>query len=158
MKIWCHLLLPVLQKFVESRSGKPEIGWWLQICNHIGGGSGPSYLSGWITVFSVFDNKKRWRGDDTKIRRFKEIVSKWPIIDTDDLNVGLVSCPVVINETETTFIASVCDVEVSDGTIKPLSCWDIFEKPPDLTPDENPNIVPTKDGPFSTGEGSCACG
>jgi hypothetical protein len=59
---WRDLLKPVLVRFVRSF----DEGWaesaegrdfWQRIVHHEGGGSGPSYLSGWITAFCAFNDK-----------------------------------------------------------------------------------------------------
>jgi hypothetical protein len=46
MKQWSKLLLPILDKFVDSAKGKVDKEWWNRIAHYEGGGSGPSYLSG----------------------------------------------------------------------------------------------------------------
>ncbi|RHY00746.1 hypothetical protein DYB36_013022 [Aphanomyces astaci] len=54
---WQHMLEPVLDQFVAAANNTPDVGFWRRICHAVGGGSGPSYLSGWITLFSVFNDQ-----------------------------------------------------------------------------------------------------
>ncbi|RHY94447.1 hypothetical protein DYB35_006054 [Aphanomyces astaci] len=60
---WQHMLEPVLDQFVAAANNTPDVGFWRRICHAVGGGSGPSYLSGWITLFSVFNDQGEWMGD-----------------------------------------------------------------------------------------------
>eukprot|EP00286_Rhodomonas_abbreviata_P024369 CAMPEP_0181314180 /NCGR_PEP_ID=MMETSP1101-20121128/14671_1 /TAXON_ID=46948 /ORGANISM="Rhodomonas abbreviata, Strain Caron Lab Isolate" /LENGTH=969 /DNA_ID=CAMNT_0023421237 /DNA_START=41 /DNA_END=2947 /DNA_ORIENTATION=+ len=62
MSAWLKLLRPICDNLVGSAEGKPKVAFWDQICCHLGGGSGPRYLSGWITAFSVFSTNGRWQG------------------------------------------------------------------------------------------------
>ncbi|KAG8627705.1 hypothetical protein KVT40_003578 [Elsinoe batatas] len=52
------LLRPVLRRFVASFDTKPAVDvhdFWTKIA-HMTGGSGPYYLSGWLTAFCFWDN------------------------------------------------------------------------------------------------------
>ncbi|RQM28653.1 hypothetical protein B5M09_006076 [Aphanomyces astaci] len=60
---WQRMLEPVLDQFVAAANNTPDVGFWRRICHAVGGGSGPSYLSGWITLFSVFNDQGEWMGD-----------------------------------------------------------------------------------------------
>lgn len=62
MALWHKKLIPVLEKFVETSQGKPDLEWWNSICAIQGGGSGPRYLEGWITAFTVFKDDGEWVG------------------------------------------------------------------------------------------------
>jgi len=57
---WAKLLKPVLSQFVRAFD-KPDLkdnrDFWQKIAHYSGGGSGPRYLSGWITAFCFFDDK-----------------------------------------------------------------------------------------------------
>ena len=55
-----RLLKPVLQRFVRSfdePEGEEVVTFWGQIAHHARGGSGPSYYSGWITAFCLWDKE-----------------------------------------------------------------------------------------------------
>ncbi len=57
---WAGLLPPVLARFVaafEKPDASANLDFWQRIAHHEGGGSGPRYLSGWITAFCFFDDK-----------------------------------------------------------------------------------------------------
>jgi hypothetical protein len=63
MSKWLKLLRPIMEKLVNSAQDNVDLHFWDTVCSHKGGGSGPSYLSGWITSFSVFDKDGKWQGD-----------------------------------------------------------------------------------------------
>jgi Domain of unknown function (DUF4419) len=45
----------------NSKEDKKEmIEFWNKMACYYGGGSGPTYLSGWITVFCPWDNEGKW--------------------------------------------------------------------------------------------------
>lgn len=46
---------------MESGVG-PNKDFWGSICHYKVGGSGPSYLGGWVSAFGVFDVKGKWQG------------------------------------------------------------------------------------------------
>jgi len=114
MSKWHKLLCPVLDQFVASAKGNPDLAFWDRICCHEGGGSGPSYLSGWITVFACFTAKGNWQGDVHQglrsgthslwssvlgsEREKSGTTNSWPRIDTSYLPVGAVSVPVLVDD------------------------------------------------------------
>ncbi|KAF4618562.1 hypothetical protein D9613_009791 [Agrocybe pediades] len=59
---WANLLRPVLRRFVAAFDGEPDIDFWGKVCHHHNMGSGPTYLSGWITAFCVWSNDGKWMG------------------------------------------------------------------------------------------------
>ena len=61
MSVWLGYLNPIAAQLVASARGQPDLQFWDTICHRSGGGSGPDYLCGWITAFSVFDNNEEGR-------------------------------------------------------------------------------------------------
>jgi hypothetical protein len=67
---WYHLLRPVLSRFVRAfdvadfASSDENASFWQRVAHVLDGGSGPVYLSGWITAFCAFSDKGRWMGND----------------------------------------------------------------------------------------------
>ncbi|KAF3937879.1 hypothetical protein ABW19_dt0208505 [Dactylella cylindrospora] len=55
---FAKLLRPILRRFVMSFT-QPESkeikDFWQEVIHHLSGGSGPSYISGWITAFCFWD-------------------------------------------------------------------------------------------------------
>ncbi|KAL0479116.1 hypothetical protein AKO1_007970 [Acrasis kona] len=128
LKKWSDLLFPVLDKLVEARKGNPDKEWWNRIANKKGGGSGPRYLSGWITTFCVFDNDGNWRGD----KKIGGTSSEWPIINMNDIQRGFVTVPITVNDNGTEYktemyaghmTSKILDDEVS---IEPSLGWALF--------------------------------
>lgn len=117
MAKWTEFLFSVIDNIIESVKGKPNVEWWEKICHHESGGSGPSYLSGWITVFSVFSTTPteigKWqvRTVDNCTRQQKNMLSyisnklgfsndknSYPILDTNDVSCGYATVPLTIND------------------------------------------------------------
>merc|ERR1711920_1137436 len=84
-----------------------NLDFWDKICSHVGGGSGPSYLSGWITAFAVFTAKGQWQGSRkaVRVRGQGTVEGEWPFIDTQDIPVGSVSVPVLVDDNGTQYEA-----------------------------------------------------
>jgi len=65
LQMWSLLLDRVLENFVEVKSGGPvNTAFWDNLArhdHHVEGCTRATTLSGWITVFSVFDTKGRWQ-------------------------------------------------------------------------------------------------
>jgi hypothetical protein len=61
---WYHVLKPVLGRFVKAfddPEGKENKKFWTHVA-HWKGGSGPTYLSGWVTAFCAWDVDGKWMG------------------------------------------------------------------------------------------------
>jgi len=68
---WYHLLVPIVSRFVKAfdePNGMENVDFWQRVAHYHGGGSGPTWLSGWITAFCVFDAQGKWLG-----HRFREV-------------------------------------------------------------------------------------
>lgn len=121
MTKWHALLAPVLDEFIASVQGNPKLDFWDKVCTFSGGGSGPSYLSGWITVFACFTDKGEWRGDvpdqppgwdggrgwikkmgdsPTAPKRPKIF---WPFLDQSEIPKGSVTVPVLVDDNGTQY-------------------------------------------------------
>ena len=83
---WYQLLLPVISRFVrafDDPHADENIQFWQKVCpltsviifhyishylhchkvvHYEGGGSGPTWIAGWINAFCVFDEKGKWMG------------------------------------------------------------------------------------------------
>lgn len=141
MTKWHGMLAPVLDSLVSSASGHDELNFWDRVCHHKGGGSGPSYLSGWITVFVPFSAKGQWQGDFRFRSRGTDELQLWPDVEMGKLPVGAVSVPVLVDDNgiqyETQMIAGQVAHDVcGDGSIlRPRSDWCIaYEGHPKVEP------------------------
>mmetsp|Transcript_17024 Transcript_17024/g.39341 ORF Transcript_17024/g.39341 Transcript_17024/m.39341 type:complete len:369 (-) Transcript_17024:136-1242(-) len=130
LKPWVSLLRRVCDNFVESSETGSEhnLDFWDTVAHHHGGGSGPSYLSGWVTVFSYFDNE----GQVTKTTdepRYNDGI--WPAINSNDLNPNVVSCPMLIDDNGVEYdgrlfvgqMAYEMEKQESTATLKPRNDW-----------------------------------
>eukprot|EP01132_Coremiostelium_polycephalum_P002230 gene2230-2749_t len=101
MTQWFNVLDPIIDNFIRSAEGNPDLHWWNQIVDQRAG-SGFSYLSGWITAFSVFDKDGHWLGSKKSVNTLGGSFSSdnnWFILDLDeDKPIGYVSVPITFEE------------------------------------------------------------
>jgi hypothetical protein len=108
MKKWVDLLAPVCAQFTAAVKGNPDLEWWKRICSHHGNGSGPRYLSGWLTTFCAFSENGTWKGDQREVRgnwgngnysdKNSYAPEGWIIINTHDIPSGCVKCDVELSD------------------------------------------------------------
>jgi hypothetical protein len=104
---------PVCAQFTASAKGTPDLEWWKRVCSHHGNGSGPRYLSGWITSFCAFSTEGKWVGNQKAVRgnwgsdNYCDVNSYapegWIIINTNDIPTGSVNCDVELDDNGTTY-------------------------------------------------------
>ncbi|XP_037039496.1 uncharacterized protein LOC119076692 [Bradysia coprophila] len=150
---WYEMLKTILEEFIAAKNDEPNIEFWNRICNHVGGGSGPSYISGWLTAFAAFDVEGNWTDHSNNVmaRRMHgdRISGPWPLIDIDKIPFGIVAVDVkIVEETEeyeSIMLAGHTGYEVlEDGcTLKPHIGWCICLK---LTADEVQKLHETTRG------------
>ena len=92
---WYKMLGPVLQNLTDSRKGHPNLQWWNKICNKIELGSGPRWLTGWVTTFCVFNDTGKWVGDKS--------YDEWIEIDVNDIPKGFLQVDVLISDNGTKY-------------------------------------------------------
>jgi hypothetical protein len=137
MQSWYDLLVPIMNNFEKSVAKNPDIEWWDKICSKHGGGSGPRYISGWCSVFCVFNEEGNWQGSTFKISGYNNIKSDWPIIDTNDIPCGYVTVPVMINDNGVEYNSLMVaghmakKVSLNSNTIQPSIDWFIGVKDDD---------------------------
>lgn len=135
MNRWVQLLSPVLDKFIETAAGSPDLIWWNSVCNNHSGGSGPTYLSGWVNVFNVFTDKGKFILDqeepDYDYGSLKNANKSWPIVNTNDIAKGYVCVNIIINEGGSDFKAVMhagclgAKVVLKD-TLVPQLAWEVL--------------------------------
>ena len=64
---WYHLLKPVVSRFARAfdndvADSADNREFWNGVVHWRPGGSGPTYLSGWLTAFCAFSHKGKWLG------------------------------------------------------------------------------------------------
>ncbi|KAM9959710.1 hypothetical protein ACTFIR_000801 [Dictyostelium discoideum] len=134
MKDWSEMLSPIIDKIIISVNGKPDIEWWNRIASQEGAGSGPRYISGWITAFCVFDNDGKWMGKNKERHEFGggKFNTDWIFVNTNDVPRGFLFVPVKIDdngtEYNTEFFAGHMAVSTLNNskTIKPNIDWCIL--------------------------------
>ncbi|KAG0288429.1 hypothetical protein BGZ96_007818 [Linnemannia gamsii] len=144
---WCDLLKEVLTRFVETFNNpdsEETKDFWGRIA-HIRGGSGPSYLSGWITAFCFFSSEGvclyRKNGGltlgDVAFHR----------VETGDIPTGYADVPVLLDDngrkTKAVMVAGLVGTRVTGNqdTIQPQPAWWISEDASDDDGSTRTNIT-----------------
>jgi len=133
---WAAMLEPVIAEMVATKEGKGDVEWWQRIAHHVGGGSGPTFLSGWITVFAVFDHRGNWQGDTHEMKFWMDpepVRSEWPIVDTDGVPNAVLVVPMKIDDNGVALYnavltaGQVASSVVDDGTkLAPRTDWALY--------------------------------
>ena len=132
MKKWHELLTGVLDEFIKTKSGVLNNKFWQKIC-HFSSGSGTPSLSGWITVFAVFNKDGEWKGDKRHISiDLRPVKTDWPVIERALVPPGVISVPVHIDDNGTDYDGCMMAGQFAfdgEGTsIQPRSDWCIAVK------------------------------
>ena len=61
MQQWHEWLAHILDQLVESVRGNPDLTFWETCIRYQPNGSGPGYLSGWMSTFNVFTSLGKWQ-------------------------------------------------------------------------------------------------
>jgi len=131
---WRGMLNPILEQFIKAKRGEADKKFWSRICHYEGGGSGPTYLSGWITAFCLYDAEGQFQGKkETFFGRLNKD-DEWPLVETDDIPPGIVEVDVTVDdngtEYKTVMLAGSMGMEIGGGgnSLKPKSGWVIALK------------------------------
>lgn len=153
---WYDMLKAIMFEFIAAKKNAPNIGFWNRICNHLGGGSGPSYISGWLTAFAVFDEDGNWtdhkNNEMLRMSSSNSAEEEWPVIDIAEIPSGIVNVDVKItdgeNEYESVMFAGHVGYEVLEDncTLRPQIGWGIALK---LTAEEVDKLHETARGKFA---------
>ncbi|KAM9966224.1 hypothetical protein ACTFIR_006419 [Dictyostelium discoideum] len=90
MKEWVSMLHPIIDQFISTSMGKPNIEWWNQIADKKQS-SGSVNLTGWITAFCVYDKNGKWIGNKKDTTN-----SQWLRINFDSIPLGYLSTPITL--------------------------------------------------------------
>jgi len=120
MREWSARLIAICQEFINVFNGQINKNFWTTMVDYREGGSGPSYISGWLTSFNVFSADGKWLGDQ-KINGVTTITS-------DDIVNGYVSVPLKIDDNGTEYDAKMLSghfytEKIDDYTIAPSIDW-----------------------------------
>ncbi|CAI7616795.1 unnamed protein product [Penicillium viridicatum] len=108
---FAQLLRPVLNSFVasfDSPESPDTLSFWSKCADRRGGGSGPTYLTGWISVFCFWGNDGKLLypeailpecspGFQARNTEFGLDQALSRLINTDEVPLGYVSVPVTVN-------------------------------------------------------------
>lgn len=123
---WHQMLIPILDNFIDSYQGNVNNNFWQSCANHIGGSSGPTYISGWILAFTPF-NKNKWRLDslNTILK-----TGKYGQIETTKIkSTSTIEVPMLVNGNHISVYAGgiVNSYDHVSNTISPSFDWAVFK-------------------------------
>jgi len=138
---WYALLTQVLTEFVNTFI-HPEAyrtkDFWQKIADYRSGGSGPCYLSGWITAFCFFDKDGQSLHCPPSDRSGEVLTvdgATYHHVDTNDIPPAFAEAPVLLDDNgvqfKTVMIAGLLGMRVSGankGTVQPQPAWWIAEE------------------------------
>ncbi|KAI5819628.1 hypothetical protein BZA77DRAFT_158857 [Pyronema omphalodes] len=135
---WYECITPVLKHFISAFDGADLSAFFNRICHYESGGSGPTYLSGWISLFCAFNDEGQWQ-----LCRLGEIVEdehlgkmKWLTrVDTTDIPMGYGEVSVTVDdngyEFHATMLAGSTGYKVlgeNNDTLAPHNTWWVFSQ------------------------------
>ncbi|KAI0418381.1 hypothetical protein F5X98DRAFT_117163 [Xylaria grammica] len=128
-KQFSHLLTPVLDFLVRTfeKADDPEVvEFWSKIAHAENNGSGPTYLSGWLTAFCFWDGDGKSMYSD-RASGCEINGTKYHKLDMDDIPVGYVSVPVTVDdnghEIKTRMVAGSVGIATSSSGDKLDTSW-----------------------------------
>ncbi|PPQ64195.1 hypothetical protein CVT24_008613 [Panaeolus cyanescens] len=109
---WEKLLRPILSRFVRAFDGNFDRHFWSKVCHIHAHGSGPSYMSGWLTAFCVWNKDGVWIGPNYKPLSARQLTGGWSGLITEGVPLRLDG--VSYHRLDTKKIPpAICEVEVS---------------------------------------------
>ncbi|KAL9059438.1 MAG: hypothetical protein Q9162_001136 [Coniocarpon cinnabarinum] len=143
---WSKQLDQILLGMINTFDGdkrEESVGFWQRIAHHQGGGSGPSWWSGWITGLCFWDSTGEclYHEGPSGKRTLKLNGVDFHLIKSNQLPNGFVEVPVKVNdnghEYETNILAGSFAYQGTSSdnaheskidTVQPLSTWLIYKK------------------------------
>ncbi|TFK58704.1 hypothetical protein BDN72DRAFT_781737, partial [Pluteus cervinus] len=139
-QLWRYLLQPIISRFIAAFEGVQDRGFWGTIVHHQVNMSGPSWYSGWVTAFCVFNNEGRWQVQKARSPHIPGPLildgAEYYALRDGDVPAG--SCEVNVElvdllrqkEMNVYMVAGMMGARVNGNrdTLSPLSAWYIFEK------------------------------
>lgn len=133
--LWADMLEKVTTNLCRTARGDVPLDFWQKICDYRAGGSGPDYLSGWITTFCVFNKHGKWQEPVTgrRAKRAAESAEGYIVIDTGAIPPGYVTVDVLVDDNGAQyrtlmFAGHASYVKVADDGLAPNVTWAIALK------------------------------
>ncbi|KAI8606957.1 hypothetical protein BC830DRAFT_1073399, partial [Chytriomyces sp. MP71] len=132
---WSQMLSTIATEFVATVSGEgavPNVDFWQKVCHYTSTGSGPTYLSGWISAFCVFSETGEWQGDNLSLETwngYKIDGLQYPVIDSNDVPTGYATVDVIVDDNGVEhacvmFVGHTGFEVVDSGVgVQPKLCW-----------------------------------
>lgn len=125
---WSKVLQYVLPNFVNAFNGDIDKDFWNRIAHQTGGGSGPSWLEGWILAFVPFTKEGKCVLND--LEEIKK-TNSFGQMETTDVPASIVEVPVTIDDNgtmyKTIFYAGAIMSRFEEGVLSPALDWALFD-------------------------------
>ncbi|KIM58559.1 hypothetical protein SCLCIDRAFT_90807, partial [Scleroderma citrinum Foug A] len=129
---WYRLLHPILSRFVKAfdkPNSRKNLEFWSKVAHFESLGSGPMWLSGWITAFMAFNEKGQWKGDSQHDNEYGNVLVldgvRYPRLDSDKVPAGYAQVDVTLEikqkDYPTALIAGSVGTEIFSSGDKSLS-------------------------------------
>ena len=162
---WYSLLVPVFHRFVGTFNAPHSDRvkqFWQKIAHRRGGGSGPTFYSGWITAFCFFDaTGMSIYGRNTRWEPLELDGVRYLLVDSELVPPGYASVPVKVFEKdtvwETMMVAGSVGWRVTSSLgrhkawrdlpnqLQPVSGWWMFERKTEESMEEDKRVKREKE-------------
>ncbi|KAJ3165979.1 hypothetical protein HDU87_002490 [Geranomyces variabilis] len=137
---WATMLEKITENIARTARGETPENFWQTICHYNSTGSGPRYLSGWLSAFCVFNDKGNWQGDNTRVKTWNGHIiegNEFPVIDFSDVPAGYLTVPMKLDDNgrlyDTLLFAGHASFTISAiDTVQPTLSWALFTKDDEL--------------------------
>lgn len=99
---WACMLKKITHQLIQTSRGVIDLTFWAQICHYISHGSGPTFLSGWISAFCVFGRQGKWQANNFNASG-RGPTLEFPVIDTSDIPPGYLTVDLTVDDNGTEF-------------------------------------------------------
>jgi len=151
---WADMLQTITGNMARSARNDVPLDFWQRICHYTDTGSGPSYVSGWISAFCVFDEDGKWQGSNTTLTAENgEVIHglQYPVIETADIPPGFITTDIEIDDDgkkhQALLFAGHAVYETpAEDTIAPKLSWALVLKDKSSSGEKRPRLQLTKKG------------
>ncbi|KAM9970372.1 hypothetical protein ACTFIR_002228 [Dictyostelium discoideum] len=127
MNKWLGYLLPVLDNFIQSSRGKPDKEWWNKIVDYRSR-SGGGILTGWLSVFCVFNNDGNFQDKANTSLCLDTSETIWPKVCETNIPYGYTSTPILLTDFDgtkynSTLYSGHLTQKIEGSKLSPLIDW-----------------------------------
>jgi len=133
---WADMLEKITENLARSSRGDIPADFWQRVCHYTPTGSGPTYLSGWISVFCAFDGQGKWHGGQKSVQIWTgDVINDldYPVVNISDMPPGFLTTDVTIDDNgqehkAVLFAGHTVFEAVEQDTVAPKLTWALVLK------------------------------